>query len=87
MIDPSPYPITPPNNPTRQDEQHDEIFKKILASPKHLAFPRGLDPDAADLVRKLLNPNPAFRLGALEVGSSYDAEGHPRRGNEKRTHL
>lgn len=55
------------HNCTKQDEQQDEIFKKILHSQKHLAFPRGLDQDAADLIRKLLNPNAAFRLGAFRL--------------------
>jgi serine/threonine protein kinase len=63
---PHPTPHTP--NPT-QDEQQDEIFKKILHSQKHLAFPRGLDQDAQDVIRKLLNPNPAFRLGASRAVS------------------
>lgn len=51
-----------------QDEQQDEIFKKIIHSQKHLAFPRGLDTDSVDLIKGLLNPNPAFRIGNLLGG-------------------
>lgn len=58
-----------------QDEQHDEIFKKVIHSQKHLAFPRGLDNDSQDLVKKLLNHNPAFRLGNL-LGGPADIMEH-----------
>jgi cGMP-dependent protein kinase len=46
-----------------QDDHQPEIFKKIIHSERALSFPRGFDSTAADLVRRLLTPNPAFRLG------------------------
>jgi cGMP-dependent protein kinase len=51
-----------------QDEQQDEIFKKIINSQKYLTFPRGLDNASVDLIKALMNPNPAFRLGNLLGG-------------------
>jgi len=51
-----------------QDDNQAEIFKKIIHSSKSLAFPKGFDPDATDMIKKLLAPNPAFRLGNLLGG-------------------
>jgi serine/threonine protein kinase len=60
-----------------QDDNQAEIFKKIIHSQKSLSFPRGFDSEATDLVKKLLAPNPAFRLGqplALRVPRPVLAE-------------
>jgi cGMP-dependent protein kinase len=48
-----------------QDDVQSEIFKKIIHSDRSLRFPSGFDPQAKDLVQKLLSPNPAFRLGNM----------------------
>jgi protein kinase A len=43
-------------------------FEKIVHSQKHLNFPRSFDPHTKSLIRRLLHPNPALRLGALQNG-------------------
>ena len=43
-------------------------FEKIVHSQKYLIFPSGFDSHAKSLIRKLLHPNPALRLGALQNG-------------------
>lgn len=43
-------------------------FEKIVHSQKYLVFPSGFDSHAKSLIRKLLHPNPALRLGALLNG-------------------
>ena len=45
-----------------------KIFQNIVASEKVLAFPARMDPQHVALIKKLLNPNPAFRLGNLSGG-------------------
>ncbi|KAG5187649.1 putative cGMP-dependent protein kinase [Tribonema minus] len=50
------------------DPRQAEIFKKAIRSDRFLSFPIGFDRDAEDLVRKLLTPSPAFRLGNLNNG-------------------
>ena len=52
------------------DDSQTRIFEKILSSKRYLKFPRGFPPAAADLIRRLLNPNPALRLGNLRDGTS-----------------
>jgi cGMP-dependent protein kinase len=59
-----------------QDDNQNEIFKKIIHSHKSLAFPKGIDADAVDLIKKLLAPNPAFRLGNL-MGGVSEIQQHP----------
>ncbi len=43
-------------------------FEKIVHSQKHLNFPPGFDPHCKSLIRRLLHPNAALRLGALQNG-------------------
>ena len=45
-----------------------KIFQNIVASEKNLAFPPGMQAAHVALCRKLLSPNPAFRLGNLSGG-------------------
>lgn len=45
-----------------------KIFQNIVASEKTLAFPARMDPQHVALIKKLLNPNPAFRLGNVSGG-------------------
>lgn len=45
-----------------------KIFQNIVASEKCLAFPARMDPQHVALIKKLLNPNPAFRLGNVSGG-------------------
>ena len=46
------------------------MFSMITKSEHYLpkSFPRGINPHAKDVVCRLLNPNPALRLGALRDG-------------------
>lgn len=43
-------------------------FEKIVHSQKFLSFPPGFDPHCKSLIRRLLHPNAALRLGALQNG-------------------
>jgi cGMP-dependent protein kinase len=45
-----------------------KIFQNIVNSDKVLSFPPRMDPMHVSLVRKLLNANPAFRIGNLSGG-------------------
>mgnify|MGYP003317150264 CR=1 FL=1 len=47
----------------------------IYVCDKHLHFPEDFDEDAKDLIRRLLTPNPALRLGAL-AGATQDIMDH-----------
>jgi cGMP-dependent protein kinase len=58
-----------------QDQQQPKIFEKIIHCDKHLHFPEDFDVDARDLIKRLLTPNPALRLGAL-AGSVQDIMDH-----------
>ncbi|KAG5180035.1 putative cGMP-dependent protein kinase [Tribonema minus] len=58
------------------DPRQAEIFKKAIRSDRFLAFPIGFDPQAEDLIRKLLTPSPTFRLGNLN-GGVKDIMDHP----------
>ena len=58
------------------DPRQAEIFKKAIRSERFLAFPIGFDTQAEDLIRKLLTPNPTFRLGNLS-GGVRDIMDHP----------
>lgn len=68
------YELLVGNTPFQDDEQQ-RIFEKIIHVQKSLTFPVGFDPKAQDLIEKLLNPNPALRLGAL-VGGVSDIMNH-----------
>jgi hypothetical protein len=48
----------------------------LYRSERFLAFPIGFDIEAEDLIRKLLTPNPTFRLGNLS-GGVRDIIEHP----------
>ena len=50
------------------DESQPKVFEKIVGSQRHLRFPRGFDAHAKSLVRKLMHPTPALRLGSLKGG-------------------
>jgi serine/threonine protein kinase len=43
-------------------------FEKIVHSQKHLSFPPDFNPHCKSLIRRLLHPNAALRLGALQNG-------------------
>ncbi len=58
------------------DPHHAEIFKKAVRSDRYLTFPQHFDSNAEDLVRRLLRPNCAFRLGNLGGGTN-DIRNHP----------
>jgi serine/threonine protein kinase/CRP-like cAMP-binding protein len=45
-----------------------KIFQNIIASEKNLSFPDKMDPQHVALVKKLLSPNPVFRIGNLNGG-------------------
>lgn len=44
-----------------QGKNYDSVFQKILE--RDLIFPKGLDPDARDLIDKLLDYTPENRIG------------------------
>lgn len=52
------------------------MFKRILQSAKFLKCPQKMNPTVADLIDKLLTPNPSQRLGNLENGVD-DIKEHP----------
>eukprot|EP00968_Pinguiococcus_pyrenoidosus_P000781 scaffold47_cov258-Pinguiococcus_pyrenoidosus.AAC.108 len=58
-----------------QDDHQPEIFRKIIHADRCLVFPPGFDPKAANLVRRLLCANPAFRIGNL-LGGIKDIWNH-----------
>ena len=43
-------------------------FEKIVHAQKYLSFYPGFDPHCKSLIRRLLHPNPALRIGALQGG-------------------
>jgi serine/threonine protein kinase len=45
-------------------------FEKIVHSQKHLTFPKKFEPHAKSILRRLLHPNAALRLGALQNGGN-----------------
>ena len=45
-------------------------FEKIVHSQKYISFPKKFEPHAKSILRKLLYPNPALRLGALQNGGA-----------------
>jgi serine/threonine protein kinase len=46
-----------------------ETFQRICQARKHLSFPAGFDSDCRSLVRRLLHPNSALRLGNFSDGA------------------
>lgn len=58
--------------PPYYDENVKTMYKKILQSP--LVFPDGFDPEAKDLLKRLLNRDPKRRLGA---NGAYEIRNHP----------
>ncbi|KAG3228649.1 hypothetical protein PC129_g842 [Phytophthora cactorum] len=59
-----------------------KIFEKILQGRAMVKFPPKFDPDAKDLVMKLLETNPALRIGSL-AGGMQDVVNHPFFTNAK----
>lgn len=51
-----------------ESSNQQRVFERIVHSQKHLSFPRNFDPHGKSLIRKLLHPNAALRLGALQNG-------------------
>ncbi len=51
-----------------ESSNQQRTFEKIVHSQKHLAFPPEFDPHGKSLIRRLLHPNAALRLGALQNG-------------------
>ena len=49
-------------------DNNGKIFKNILSSKSTLKFPARMDPHQVSLIRKLLQQNPAFRIGNLSGG-------------------
>ena len=45
-----------------------KIFQNIIASQKTLTFEKKMDKAHVDLCKKMLAPNPAFRIGNLMGG-------------------
>jgi serine/threonine protein kinase len=43
-------------------------FEKIVHSQKNLSFPPDFDPHCKSMIRRLLHPNAALRIGALQNG-------------------
>ncbi|KAJ3548626.1 hypothetical protein NM208_g912 [Fusarium decemcellulare] len=60
--------------PPFYDEVTNEIYRKILSEPLHFPGPEIVPPAAKDLLTKLLNRNPADRLGA---NSAAKIKAHP----------
>lgn len=51
-----------------ESSNQQRTFEKIVHSNKHLGFPNNFDPHAKSLIRRLLHPNGALRIGALQNG-------------------
>ncbi|KAI4601042.1 Serine/threonine-protein kinase [Pestalotiopsis sp. IQ-011] len=60
--------------PPFYDENTNEMYRKILGEPLHFPGPEVVPPAAKDLLTKLLNRDPAVRLGA---GGSAEIKAHP----------
>ena len=61
------YELTVASTPFQADYTT-KIFQNIVNSEKILNFPARMDPLQVSLIRKLLNTNPAFRIGNLSGG-------------------
>lgn len=51
-----------------ESSSQQRTFEKIVHSQKHLSFPPDFDPHCKSLIRRLLHPNAALRMGALQNG-------------------
>ena len=51
-----------------ESSNQQRTFEKIVHSQKHLIFPPNFDPHCKSLIRRLLHPNAALRIGALQNG-------------------
>jgi protein kinase A len=51
-----------------ESSNQQRTFEKIVHSQKHLNFPASFDPHCKSLIRRLLHPNAALRIGALQNG-------------------
>lgn len=51
-----------------ESSSQQRTFEKIVHSQKYLTFPQGFDPHCKSLIRRLLHPNSALRIGALQNG-------------------
>jgi serum/glucocorticoid-regulated kinase 2 len=60
--------------PPFYDENTNEMYRKILSEPLHFPGPEVVPPAAKDLLTKLLNRDPAQRLGA---NGSNEIKSHP----------
>ncbi len=56
------------NRPPFDSSNQQRTFEKIVHSQKHLSFPPDFNPHCKSLIRRLLHPNAALRLGALQNG-------------------
>lgn len=60
--------------PPYYDEVTNDMYRKILSEPLHFPGPEIVPPAAKDLISKLLNRNPAERLGA---NGAAEIKAHP----------
>lgn len=51
-----------------ESSSQQRTFEKIVHSQKYLTFPANFDPHCKSLIRRLLHPNSALRIGALQNG-------------------
>ncbi|KAJ8578639.1 hypothetical protein ON010_g564 [Phytophthora cinnamomi] len=75
------YELIAGRTPFQHNDQN-KIFEKILQGRAMVKFPPKFDPDAKDLVMKLLETNPALRIGSL-AGGMTDVVNHPFFTNAK----
>ncbi|RLN73870.1 hypothetical protein BBJ28_00006597 [Nothophytophthora sp. Chile5] len=75
------YELIAGRTPFQHNDQN-KIFEKILQGRAMVKFPAKFDADAKDLVMKLLEPNPALRIGSL-AGGMQDVVNHPFFANAK----
>eukprot|EP00644_Phytophthora_capsici_P010163 jgi/Phyca11/571282/estExt2_Genewise1.C_PHYCAscaffold_410232 len=75
------YELIAGRTPFQHNDQN-KIFEKILQGRAMVKFPPKFDPDAKDLVMKLLETNPAIRIGSL-AGGMQDVVNHPFFTNAK----
>ncbi|KAJ0407956.1 hypothetical protein ATCC90586_001984 [Pythium insidiosum] len=75
------YELIAGRTPFQHNDQN-KIFEKILQGRQFVKFHPRFDADAKDLVMKLLEPNPALRIGSL-AGGMQDVVNHPFFANAK----
>lgn len=75
------YELIAGRTPFQHNDQN-KIFEKIIQGRAQIKFHPKFDPDAKDLVLKLLEPNPALRIGSL-AGGMQDVLNHPFFANAK----